>query len=222
MKRALILIALVLAAAAMACSTLTDLLPGGGGGSASIPEGDLVFDDDFSDPNSGWEIGDYPGGSVGYKSGTYFVTSVGEGTTMWGVAGRTFSDVVIRVDATQISAPTNDNNDYGVVCRLQENADGYYLLISGDGLFSILLAEGESFTPLVDWTESDVINQGNRTNSIAAVCDGSSLALYVNGEQLATTSDSTFRSGDIALTATSYESEMTEVQFDNLEVTETN
>lgn len=219
MKRALILIAL-LVVAAMACSSLTNLLPGGGGGSGSIPEGGAIFEDDFSDPGSGWEVGDYPGGSVGYKSGTYFVTSTGEGTTMWGVAGRNFSNVVIQVDATQISAPANDNNDYGVICRLQQNADGYYLLISGDGLFSILLAENDLFTPLVDWTPSDAINQGDRTNSITVVCDGSTLSLSANDQLLATIEDSTFRSGDIALTATSYESEMTEVQFDNLAVTE--
>lgn len=220
MKRALISIALLLVAG-MAC-TLTDLVSGGGDGSASIPTGEVIFEDDFSDPDSGWEIGDYPGGSVGYKSGTYFVSSTGEGTTMWGVAGRNFSDVVVSVDATQISAPANDNNDYGIVCRLQQNSGGYYLLIAGDGLFAILLSENDSFTPLVDWTESDAINQGNRTNSITAVCDGSTLSLHVNGELLATTSDSTFRSGDIALTATSYESEMTEVQFDSLEVAEAN
>lgn len=219
MKRALIFIALATISSVLACSTLTNLLPGGGG-TGPVSQGDVIFEDDFSSPDTGWEIGDYPGGSVGYKSGTYFVTSEGDGSTMWGVAGRSFNDVVVNVDATQISAPANDNNDYGVVCRLQENADGYYLLISGDGLFSILISADDGFSPLVDWTESDVINQGNRTNSITAVCDGSTLSLYANGELLASTTDSTFRSGDIALTATSYESEMTEVQFDNLVVTE--
>lgn len=222
MKRALILIALALGGVAMACSALTDLLPGGGGGSAAVPSGGIIFEDDFSDASSGWEVGDYPGGSVGYKSGSYFVTSTGDGTTMWGVAGRTFSDAAITVDATQISAPDNDNNDYGIVCRLQQNADGYYLLISGDGLYSILLAADDTFTPLVDWTSSNVINQGNRTNTITAVCSGSSMSLYANGELLTSIDDSRFSSGDIALTATSYESDMTEVHFDNLEVSEAN
>jgi hypothetical protein len=45
------------------------------------------------------------------------------------------------------------------------------------------------------------------------------LSLTVNGVLLAEVQDSEFTSGDIALTATSYESDPTEVRFDNLVVT---
>ncbi len=73
--------------------------------------------------------------------------------------------------------------------------------------------------PLVDWTSSDLINQGDATNHLRAACDGSDLVLFVNGELLGEASDSTFSEGDIALTASSYEEgESTEVHFDNLVV----
>jgi len=182
------------------------------------PEG-LPFQDDFSDPGSGWEVGDYEGGSVGYGDGYYFVTSTEEGNLMWGLAYRNFSDLVIDVDATQVSAPSNDNNGYGVMCRVQEDDDGYLLRVSGDGYYAIhRIVDGE-FEPLVDWTPSDVIHQGNATNHIRAICDGSRLALIVNGELLAEVGDATYTSGDIALTATTYEAEPTEIHFDNLVVT---
>jgi hypothetical protein len=45
------------------------------------------------------------------------------------------------------------------------------------------------------------------------------LSLYVNGQLLGSTSDSEFSQGDLALTATSYETESTEVLFDNIVVT---
>jgi hypothetical protein len=44
------------------------------------------------------------------------------------------------------------------------------------------------------------------------------LTLFVNGEQIATAEDSTYAQGDIALTATSYEDEPTEIHFDNIVV----
>ncbi|MEE9617491.1 MAG: hypothetical protein V3T90_10880 [Anaerolineae bacterium] len=185
---------------------------------APAPAG-ILFQDDFSDPDSGWEVGDYDTGSVGYKSGAYFVTSAGDGNTMWGVANRSFDDLFIEVDTTQISSPASNNNDYGVVCREQGDGAGYYMLISGDGYYAILVkAAGRDFEPLVDWTRSDIIRQGNATNHIRAVCDGSTLALFVNGQRLATAEDDTFSGGDIALTATSYEDEPTEIHFDNLVV----
>nr|HID12426.1 hypothetical protein [Anaerolineae bacterium] len=186
---------------------------------ASTPvSGNISLQDDFNDPGSGWEVGDYETGSVGYKGGVYFVTSLGNGDTMWGAANRAFDNLIIEVDATQVSAPANNNNDYGVICRLQPNGDGYYLLISGDGYYAIAKAIDGDFEWLVNWTESDVIRQGNATNHIRAVCDGSTLLLFVNGQRLATAEDGTFARGDIALTATSYEDEPSEIHFDRLVV----
>ena len=177
-----------------------------------------LFEDDFDSPASGWEIGDYDAGSIGYEGGAYVVISFGSSETMWGVAGRSFDNLVIEVDGTQVSAGPANDNDYGVVCREQGNGDGYHLLISGDGYFAIAKAQGGSFEWLVEWTESNAIRQGNATNRIRAVCDGSRLALSVNGQQLATADDDTFTEGDIGLAATSYEDAPTEVHFDNLTV----
>jgi len=179
---------------------------------------DILFSDDFSNPGSGWEVGEYEAGSVGYRDGYYFVTSSVKERTMWGVANRTFQDTIIEVDVTQAAGSAN-NNDYGVICRLQpDRTDGYFLLISGDGFYSIQIARGEDFQRLVEWTASSAIKQGNTTNHIRATCNGSHLALEVNGEILAETNDSTFASGDIALQATTYEVKPTEIHFDNLVV----
>jgi hypothetical protein len=188
--------------------------PGGG-----KPE--VLFQDDFSDPKSGWEVGEYSGGEVGYGKGYYYVISYGGGETMWGVANRSFTDVMIEVDATQVSGPANNNTDYGVICRTAdpESGIGYYLLISGDGYYAIAKGTDAGYEWLVDFTESDAIRQGNATNHIRAVCKGPKLSLTVNGVLLAEVQDSEFTHGDIALTATSYEIVSTEVRFDNLVVT---
>ena len=188
---------------------------------ATAPQPVVIYQDNFSDPNSGWEASEYEYGDVGYGSGFYYVTSNDVGMTMWGAAFRQFTDTVIDVDTNVAASPDNNNNDYGVVCRMQEEGDGYYLLISGDGYYAILRNISDTFTNLVDWSESSVINQGKASNHIQAVCNGSSLTLIVNGQQLAQTSDSTFPSGDIGLTATTYEELTTaEVHFTNLIVSQ--
>lgn len=189
--------------------------------SPAAPQKEVLFQDDFSNPNSGWEVGEYDDGKVGYGDGYYYVVSYGDGQTMWGVANRSFVDVAIEVDATQVSGPANNNTDYGVICRTAdpESGVGYYLLISGDGLYAIAKGTDAGFEWLVDFTKSSVIRQGNATNHIRAVCQGSRLSLTVNGELLAEVEDAEFTSGDIALTATSYEDTPAEVHFDNLVVT---
>jgi hypothetical protein len=217
MDKKILVAVVILAMAALACGG--DLLPGGGGSAKSSPTPDnVIFQDDFSDAGSGWEIGEYEGGSVGYKDNVYYVSSSATDIMMWGVANRSFDNFVVEVDAIQVSAGPISDNAYGVVCREQGDGAGYYLRISGDGYYSIAKAEvgaGE-FVPLVDWEESSAINKGNATNHIRAVCNGSTLELFVNGERVATAEDNTFSTGDIAVTATTYESETTEIQFDNL------
>ncbi len=209
---------LALLLASLACAIPNPLAGGGSDGSSAA--GGVLFSDDFGSTDTGWEVGDYQTGSVGYGSGVYFVRALGNGDTMWGQASRSFTDVHIEVDAAQIEAPSNDNNDYGVICRLQSDGSGYYLLISGDGFYSILMGTQGGFEQLVDWTTSNLIRQGNTSNHITAICQGSNLSLYVNGDLLATATDSTFSTGDIGLTATSYESTSTLVHFYNLVVSQ--
>lgn len=198
----------------LACTSLDALFPNTKVEDSPDP---IKFSDDFSQDSSGWEIGDFDGGGIGYTQGKYFVSSVGSGSIMWGGAGRSFEDVSIEVSAEQISTPSNNNNDYGIICRLQRDGGGYYGLVSGDGFFAILRESDEdNFAILVDWTASSHIHQGNSQNQLGLSCVGSKISFFVNGQLLAETSDNMYESGDIGLTATSYEPEGTEIQFDNM------
>jgi len=233
MHRRLLGISGLLLAAGLACSGLTDLAGDpseGSSGESQFSDGsindasndassDILFSDSFADESSGWEIGDYSGGRVGYWNGEYYVTSLGDGQTMWGLANRGFDDVAIKVRSQQVSAPSNDNNDYGVICRANADGAGYFFLISGDGFFAILRGDAnDQFDQLIDWTSSNAINQGNSSNQIQVTCEGENLSLQVNGELLASVKDSRYSAGDIALTATSYEDTSTEIHFDDIEV----
>jgi hypothetical protein len=227
-KGVIFLLLAALVSLACLCSTqnlppfLSDLVEGNDNTSANdaVTAENILLQDDFSDPNSGWEVAEFDSGDVGYVDGTYFVTSLDSGGAMWGQAGQNYTDVSIEVTASQFSGPDNDNNDYGVMCRLNDSGGGYSFNVSGDGFYSIQRMDDSSFTNLVDWTESNEINQGNATNEVRGVCQGSTLTLYVNGEKLAEATDTTYTSGDIALAATTYEDEPTEVRFDNLVVSQ--
>jgi serine/threonine protein kinase len=186
----------------------------------SVPASGLLLEDSFDDPDSGWEVDDSADGDVGYGDGYYYVLAEAEAIQIFGSGPRTFSDLVIDVFTTQVAASPDNINAYGVMCRVQRNGDGYLLRISGDGEYAIQRVLDDDFEYLVEWTESDAINQGNAANHIHAVCDGARLALYANGELLAEAEDDTFAEGDIALTATTFGSVATEVRFDDLIVLE--
>ena len=187
----------------------------------------VLYSDDFSVDSSEMETYSGDDGSAGTENGVYVIRSSGD-LWQWGRSNSQFENVVIEADVTMIAGPANDNAGFGVLCRLTEredtSVDGYMLAISGDGYYSIRSIAASNMTALVDWTYSDVINQGNTTNKIRATCSGSDLTLEVNGALLAsasTVADGS-SSGSIAFTAISFETDeaFAEAHFDNLVVSQ--
>ncbi len=135
-----------------------------------------------------------------------------------GLNAERHTDVVIEVETTQLSA--DRNNAYGVLCRASTNndGDGYYFLISGDGYYSIRRGATERVDGLIDWTQTNVVNQNRGINRIRAVCIGDYLALYVNGQFIADTHDTRYAEGYAGLTAAVVEGSAVEIAFDDLTI----
>lgn len=187
------------------------------------PPWPLPHSDDFSDPASGWETGTWERGSVEYADGKYRVTALGDAWFMWGEPYRKFGDVVLEVNATQVTGPASNDTGYGFFCRhnsTENTSAGYALLISGDGYYSIQKSTGGDYEFLLEWVPSDAILPPPAVNHLRADCVGSALRLYVNGELLTEVTDPDFPEGDIALVAISFEQEPVTVEFDNLKVSE--
>ena len=102
------------------------------------------------------------------------------------------------------------------------NGDGYMFLIRGDGNYAIMRARGRNLTPLVDWTASDLINQGPGRNELRAVCMGDYFALFINGEFVGDATDTTYETGQVGLAASAYNRLGVRIEFDDLVVHEAN
>ncbi len=186
-------------------------------------ETNAIYSDDFSAESSEIETYSDDTGSGETKDGVYILRSTSE-LWFWGRSKSEFKDTVIEFDANLESGPANNNIGIGVICRLHTrddgSIDGYLLAISADGFYSIRNISAGSMTPLVDWTSSDSVNQGNENNKIRATCNGSDLSLEVNGDSVATataTADGS-ASGSIAFATVSFEKDQLSVEthFDNL------
>jgi len=194
--------------------------------SSAVPSYDsLPYHEDFSNPNTGWDVYSTDDSNAGYENGYYFVISKKAKVNFYGEAYLFFGDTVMEVDATPVSGPAKNNFSSSVFCRLQSNGDGYLFEITGDGYFAVgsYTGGGKTYAPLLsgdEWQPSTAIKTGMATNHIAVTCAGSQLKLEVNGKMLFDGQDSTFTEGDIALGASTYDSNNTpaEVHFDNLAV----
>jgi hypothetical protein len=189
-------------------------------GEQSVTVGDLLMDEEFNSDENWPEFDDGDGFTGVFDDNAYRVAIEGNFYS-WQSSDDSYENLVIQVDTT-LNSKVLDNN-FGVMCRASgRNGIGYYLLISGDGYYTImkLINPDDGREQLVEWTESDAINQGvDATNQITAVCVDDYLALYANGQLLAETRDEEFSQGRMALTVGSFdENATTDVSFDNLKI----
>jgi hypothetical protein len=128
-----------------------------------------------------------------------------------------FDDFVVEADATQLNGP--DSNGYGLILRSTGN-QFYLFLVGGDGYYSFIhygLESDPNF--IVDWTESDAINQGNQTNHLRVVAVASHFEFYINDELVGEADDERLSSGDVGFFVLSSDQNGLDVAFDNLKVT---
>jgi hypothetical protein len=219
MRLRLFLLIFALASTTLACQTVNSFVGESQAESLDKP-GRLLFQDDFSKPDSGWDSLQNEDGVTDYQNGQYRILVNTTNTDIWANPGLNFTNTTIEVDATK--AGGDDNNDLGVICRYKDGENFYFFVISSDGYYGIgkvkdgqqVLVGMESMPP------TDAVKQGNATNHIQADCDGSTLRLVVNGELLAETTDTDFTSGDAGLLAGSFENPGTDILFDNFVVRE--
>ena len=183
---------------------------------------DSPFRDDFEDSRSGWGADQREKFDRGYRDGEYFIELREPNWFAWTYPGAQFDDVSIEVDA-YLSSGSQDGH-FGVLCRHVDEDNFYYFAISADGYYAIFRREdGDDLKVITGggggMVFSSAIQTGGRTNSIQAVCQGSELRLYVNGELLETVSDDTHSRGDVGLGAGSGPEGDVRIRFDDFDVT---
>jgi S1-C subfamily serine protease len=186
-----------------------------------IPEpGSVLLEDDFSNSNSGWDIGDSENGYADYVSGEFLISVNPDQFYIWSNANTDFANIIVSADV-RISETTGEG-DYGFMCRYQDSDNFYALEITEDGYYAIWMYEDGEYVALLDWAYSDLIPQHSGSRVLAAACVDHYLVLAVDGEIIAEVQDNTFSSGDLGLMAGTWDVGGLTIAFDNLLVTAPN
>jgi len=218
LNRRLLVFAAVLSLASLSCQAVMSAIQNENSTSNTpdIASSRVLFEDDFSDPSSGWDNIEDADGITGYYNGSYRILINKSDWYFWSTPGLNYSDVIVDVDATKIGGP--DNNEFGLICRYTDAQNFYIFSISSDGFYGI--------TKFIDGTQSGVgsddmkfndtaIHLGASTNHIRAACVGDNLTLEVNNQVLADFKDTDLTTGDIGLIASTFTDPGTDISFDN-------
>lgn len=186
---------------------------------AEIESGSVIYFDNFSNPDSGWDVWDTDEASIAYEiDGLHFQIKQAN-YDYWSLSGQRFSDATIGVDAALRAGPTN--NDFGMLCRFQNEYNFYAFLISSDGYGGIVKVK-DGLYQILNSSEgleyASMIQQGQAVNQLRADCIGSRLTLYVNQEKFLEVDDTDFSAGDVGLIAGVYDEPGADILFDNFYV----
>jgi uncharacterized repeat protein (TIGR01451 family) len=149
-----------------------------------------TFNDDFSNPASGWGTESGDDYWMGYQDGEYYI-AVNQGWIAWSVQDFGVSDYHIEVDAR----PAGVNSSDATALLFGATDNGFYLLEFSDGWFALYRIDTYywDWIPLIDWTYSTAIHPGFSVNRMGVVRAGSNITIYSNGQQLGSVTDGTYQ-----------------------------
>lgn len=182
--------------------------------------GVMVYQDDFDDPDSGWDVYNYGDTLALYRDGEYRLAILREDYVAWGNPdpAQDLSDFEIEVDARAVEGPLDNN--LGILVRYQDGDENFYWFqISSDGYFAVDRLAGEEWVTVAGWQESTAIRQGlGATNRLKVRCAGDQFTFFANETYLGMVTDGHLESGTIGLAAGTFDEAGVVVHFDNLRV----
>jgi hypothetical protein len=190
---------------------------------APAAPGQVVVADSFDDPSHGVLPAASPDPSRvtrGYQGGEYVLKSLVADTAPFVRLPAVPANASLAVDAR--IAGDADGRLIMLGCRENDEGDREYRLMvdPADAVFILFRVDGDSVKPLAQQVASPAIRRGTQSNRFELSCVGDTIAVRINGTQVASVKDGTYREGGMWIGAGTFRDGRTvEARFDNLAVT---
>ena len=175
----------------------------------------ILFQDDFSNPKSGWDRASQGGNSTDYADGKYRITLATPQQDIWANPYQYFDqDIIVEVDVWQ--NPSTVQAAYGIICGYSDVNNFYALTVGGGGYVEIFRYQQAKRLTLYSAENQAGIDP--EYNHLKAECASSALQLWVNGSLVAEVEALEVPYGDVGLIVSSFDEANVEILFDNFVV----
>ncbi len=164
-------------------------------------ESHTLISDDFSDKDSGWGQFIYPEGAAVYKDNAYQISVNVPNSDIFITYPRVYINSIVQADIRKVSG-SNDNN-FGLICRYQDERNFYAGQVSSDGYAGIIKVKNGVYELIgrEQMMPVPAILGGEAVNQLQFECVQNMLTLMVNGQVADTQTDETFVSGEVGMIA---------------------
>ncbi len=146
-------------------------------------QGDVIFQDDFSDNSNSWWEGSNQDYLFKVEYGAYVFDNYSDKTYTIAKGAGLLADDAFSFEASIRKVSGITNNIYGVVWGYQDADNCYAFGLSGDGSYLYGKWAAGSWVTLTDWTSSSYINKFTSyavTNKIRVERVGTRVSFYIN------------------------------------------
>ncbi len=166
-----------------------------------IQLGAPIFQDDFTNPQSGWYVYKADSSKGGaYEQGDYSIWSIGRNkvVVLNPKTNQELGNFAVEVDLRKTT--TLNGALMGIIYRLDKDGNYYQFAITDNRTFYVGRAGGQGLERQIQpETPSDVIKPANEYNHLKLVCSGENQDFYINGSKLATITDNTSLKGELGI-----------------------
>ncbi|HSL30634.1 MAG TPA: protein kinase [Anaerolineales bacterium] len=183
----------------------------------------VLLDDDFSGDSSWGTLTDSDN-AIEYDGDTFRMRVFRENWFVWSTPNEEVYQNV-HMEVTAINNDDEPTTAFGLMCNQQASGSSYYYLaMTPGGQYAIgkaITGETDVFLTNNDrWAASSLIPRNAPSYRIGADCSQGTLTLYVNGQRIASVSDSSYSSGYVGLFAWSgADATAADVTFDDFLIT---
>lgn len=174
----------------------------------------VLSDSLTSQDNWSWAASDNPGSNCAFTGNTYHAIAQETNFVSWCLAQATnLSNFAFQVQMTIVQG-----NAGGLV--FSANGSGMYrFVVDQNGTYNLIAADANNHIErLISAQTSSAIKTGlNQPNTLTVLRNGDQIYLYINGQYVNETTDSTYSSGQIGFLAWDYE-QPTDVVYTNAKV----
>lgn len=206
-------------------SIATQIVPVDNGGDSQPPAdngGGQLLSDNFESRSSNWGVGTDTDYEVQYVDGALQIKVVPANMKVYsGPTGTSYKNIHIEADA--INQGSDPKAAFGVLCNQQVISDEFYFgYVTPSGEYGIVKSVFINDDVELTSGTTDLISKDASTYRVGMDCAANgTMTLYVNGQQVATASDTEYAGGTVGVIAWSGDVESgTTVSFDNYVITQ--
>jgi len=174
-----------------------------------------LYQDDFSDPSSGWLVSENSHVRVGYLNGEYQIKIKAPN-----VIAAIYDDFGVSNYQLEVDLRAASHLDGAAGLFFGATDYGFYTFEISDGWYVVWRNDSDPWiwTPLIDWTPSAAINPGNQSNHLKVVRNGTAISVYANNQLLGTTYDGTYLGSGLGMASEAFDTANYDARFDNFTI----